>query len=82
VAEAGWALPVTSPSTELVLETDFFWFLQAGARIEYPPWRLAPPGETVQLSGSVRPDGSFVWEEGVRCLGEGQSGGALTGMDI
>jgi len=27
VLDAGWELLTTSPSTELVFETDFFWFL-------------------------------------------------------
>ena len=28
VLDAGWELLTTSPSTELVFETDFFWFLK------------------------------------------------------
>ena len=35
VLDAGWELLTTSPSTELVFETDFFWFLKMFAGLSF-----------------------------------------------
>ena len=65
VLEAGCALFTTSPSTELVFETDFFWFLQMFEVVYTRMWILkeSQPCQSVQLSSSIGPYSCLVCKE-------------------
>ena len=71
VLDAGWELLTTSPSTELVFETDFFWFLKIFAGFSLTNestdcFISFLPRQPVQLGGGVRPHSCLVCKEMLR----------------